>query len=186
MHTAEITEILERAPVVAATDSDGWDAALTSDAEVLFHLKASILDIQQELLRAAEYRKPVFVHIDLAEGIGKDRVGLRYLASCGVTGIISTRAQLIKYAKECGLLAIQRCFIMDSKGMYSIRDVLDNTHPDLIELMPGVIDKAIRLYAGCGVPVIAGGLIETKAEITAALSAGALAVSTGKRALWSL
>ena len=101
MHTAEITEILERAPVVAATDSDGWDAALASDAEVLFHLKASILNIRQELLRAAEYRKPVFVHIDLAEGIGKDRVGLRYLSSCGVTGI--------SLAQSGQTLRISRC-----------------------------------------------------------------------------
>jgi glycerol uptake operon antiterminator len=35
-------------------------------------------------------------------------------------------------------------------------------------------------------PVIAGGLVETKAEVTAALKAGAMAVSTGKPALWSM
>ena len=35
-----------------------------------------------------------------------------------------------------------------------------------------------------GIPVIAGGLIETKAEITTALSSGAVAVSTGKKELW--
>ena len=34
------------------------------------------------------------------------------------------------------------------------------------------------------IPVIAGGLIETKAEVTEALCQGALAVSTGKQELW--
>ncbi|MFQ8953550.1 MAG: glycerol-3-phosphate responsive antiterminator [Oscillospiraceae bacterium] len=34
-------------------------------------------------------------------------------------------------------------------------------------------------------PVIAGGLIETKQEVTAALSANAIAVSTGKKELWN-
>ena len=36
------------------------------------------------------------------------------------------------------------------------------------------------------IPVIAGGLIETKEEIYKALSAGAAAVSTGARELWGV
>lgn len=51
--------------------------------------------------------------------------------------------------------------------------------------MPGVIPKALSLFSEKGIPVIAGGLIETKAEVTAALSSGAVAVSTGKSNLWS-
>ncbi|MBQ3075076.1 MAG: glycerol-3-phosphate responsive antiterminator, partial [Clostridia bacterium] len=34
------------------------------------------------------------------------------------------------------------------------------------------------------VPLIAGGLIETKAEVMDALQSGAIAVSTGKEELW--
>ena len=36
------------------------------------------------------------------------------------------------------------------------------------------------------VPIIAGGLIENKAEVTEALGLGAAAVSTGKKELWYL
>ena len=50
--------------------------------------------------------------------------------------------------------------------------------------MPGVIGKAIRRFAGCGIPVIAGGLVETKAEVTDAINCGAAAVSTGRESLW--
>lgn len=75
--------------------------------------------------------------------------------------------------------------MLDSKGMGSISEMIDTTRPDLIEIMPGIIPKALSLFSEKGIPVIAGGLIETKAEITAALSSGAIAVSTGKSNLWS-
>ena len=64
--------------------------------------------------------------------------------------------------------------------------MINNTKPDFIEIMPGVIEKIIKKFASEKIPVIAGGLIETKSELTAALSSGALAVSTGKKDLWYL
>ena len=64
--------------------------------------------------------------------------------------------------------------------------MLRHTKPDFMELMPGVIGKSIRRFAKIGTPVIAGGLIETKAEVTEALGSGATAVSTGRKDLWYL
>jgi glycerol uptake operon antiterminator len=52
--------------------------------------------------------------------------------------------------------------------------------------MPGVIGKAITKFSSCGIPVIAGGLVQTKTEVTDALGCGATAVSTGKEELWYL
>lgn len=179
-----ITDCLECNPVIAATDTGGWAKALASEAEVLFHLSANIMTVQQEVQAAKARHKFVFVHIDLAEGIGKDKTGIRWLSSLGVDGIISTRAQLVRSAKECGLISVQRFFVLDSKGMGSISEMIETTKPDLVEIMPGVIPKAVRLFAQGGISVIAGGLIETKAEVTAALSNGALAVSTGCKDLW--
>ena len=71
-------------------------------------------------------------------------------------------------------------------GYTAIIEMLKNTNPHLMEIMPGVIGKAIRRYSKTHVPVIAGGLIQTKAEVTEALSCGALAVSTGEKGLWYL
>ncbi len=185
MTADSIVDLLASSPVIAATDSAGWQAALRSDAGVLFHLGADIMTIESEIKAAKRVGKAVFVHIDLAEGIGKDKTGIRWLAACGADGIISTRTNLIRNARECGLLTVQRFFILDTKGLHSIQETIDNTNPDLIEIMPGVIPKAIRLFSGQPIPVIAGGLIETKAEVISALSAGAIAVSTGKKDLWS-
>lgn len=179
-----ITEALERTPIIAATDRAGWRAAVTSDAEVLFHLGAGILTAAEDIAAAKSRGKTVFVHMDLTDGIGKDKYAAEWLKSLGADGIISTRAQLIRAAHDCGLATIQRFFVLDSKGMASIAEMLESSRPDLMEIMPGVIPKALRFFASQSVPVIAGGLIETKQEVTAALSVGALAVSTGKKELW--
>ena len=100
--------------------------------------------------------------------------------------IISTRASLIKNAKEIGILAVQRYFALDSQGLDSIKEMIASARPDFVEIMPGVIEKVIRKFANDEIPVIAGGLLESKSEVTTALSGGAVAVSTGKQELWYL
>ena len=186
MQFEQIRDCLECNPVIAAVQSDRFQAALQSPAQIIFHLSADLISIQDIIRQAHDAGKYIFIHIDLADGIGKDRTGVRYISQCGADGIISTKAQLIRYAKEQDLIAIQRFFALDSKGMDSIDEMVRNTNPHLMEIMPGVICKAIKRYSRCGIPVIAGGLIQTKAEVTDALGAGATAVSTGKDQLWYL
>ena len=178
-------DALERTPVIAATDRAGWQRAVLSDAEVLFHLGADIITVSDDIKAAKRNSKFVFIHIDLADGIGKDKAGIEWLKKLGADGVISTRTQLIRAAHDNGLLTVQRFFMLDSKGMHSVAETIENTHPDLIEIMPGVIPKALKAVAAHKIPVIAGGLIETKYEVTAALSADAIAVSTGKKELWN-
>lgn len=185
MNIQNIVDLLETSPVIAATDGSGWQQAVDSDSKILFHLKANILTIAEEIKTAKQKGKIVFVHMDLAEGIGKDKAGIVWLTNLGIDGIISTKSQLIRSARECGVFAIQRFFVLDSKGMHSIKDTLDASCPDFIEIMPGVIPKAIRLFENENIPVIAGGLIETKQEVIDALSNGAIAVSTGNKKLWT-
>ncbi len=186
MLPSEIIECLELNPVIAAIRDDGWDAALHSPAQVLFYLSADLTTVNMRIQQAHAADKILLIHLDLAEGIGKDRAGIRYLAQQGVDGIISTKAQILRSAKDMGLLTVQRFFALDSKGMESIEEMLHNSTPHLIEIMPGVIGKAIRRFRNCGIPIIAGGLVETKAEVTEAISCGAAAVSTGKEDLWYL
>ena len=92
----------------------------------------------------------------------------------------------IRMAKDQNLLTVQRFFALDSQGMGSIQEMLRSTNPHLMEIMPGVVGKAIRQFSAGTIPVIAGGLIETKQEVTAALGNGATAISTGRQELWDL
>ena len=177
---------LEQNPVIAAISDDKWDAAVASPAQVLFYLSADILTVKDRIDQAHGAKKIIFIHADLAEGIGKDRAGIRFLARCGADGVISTRGQLIRFAKEQQLLTVQRFFLLDSKGLEGIEELIRSSGPHTIELMPGVIGKAIERFSKGAVPVIAGGLVQTKAEVMDALGCGATAVSTGQKELWYL
>lgn len=186
MEKSKLFDMLAESPVIAAIQDGRWDEALSSPAKVIFCLRANLLSIGENIGKAHKMGKIVFVHIDLADGIGKDKVGLRFLADCGVDGIITTRGNLVRAAKELGLITVQRIFALDSQGVSGAYELVSSANPDFIEIMPGVIEKIIKRFAEGNVPVIAGGLIETKQEVTAALSAGAVAVSTGGKELWSL
>lgn len=181
---AKILSCLEQDPVIAAVGDDKWQKALASPAKVIFYMSADLLTIGERVTQAHRAEKYVMVHLDMASGIGRDRTGIRFLKSCGVDGVISTKAQLIRYARELGLFTVQRFFAVDSAGVEGLGEMFRTTGPDLMEIMPGVVTKVIARYAKSGVPVIAGGLIQTKAEVTEALGAGATAVSTGQPELW--
>ena len=180
----EIIACLECNPVIAAIGDDKWQEALESPVRVIFYMSANLLTIQEKVQQAHNAGKFVMVHLDLADGIGRDRIGIRYLAQCGADGIISTKGQLIRWAKEQGLFTIQRFFAVDSGGAGSIGEMFHTNNPHLMEIMPGVVTKVIKHYADCGIPVIAGGLIQNKTEVLDALASGATAVSTGQPEVW--
>lgn len=182
----DIYSLLESNPVIPAVRGDKFHKAINSPCDVIFCLGESLLSVKEHIKLAHSVGKKLFVHIDLAEGIGKDAAGVKYLASVGCDGIISTKAQIIKNANKEGMLTVQRFFILDSQGLESTKELLSSSNPSAIEIMPGVISKTVSKFAASSIPVIAGGLIETKEEITSALSAGALAVSTGKESLWDM
>lgn len=169
--------------VIAAvrTEAD-FAAALQSKVGCIFLLCSNILTLQQNIQAAHAAGKTLFVHLDMSEGIGRDAAGVAYLAGLGVDGVISTRTGVIRAARELGLPAVQRVFSIDSQAL----QVSTAAHPSYIEVMPGVIPKVIRRFcATTEVPIIAGGLIETAQEVTAALESGAIAVSTANQTLWN-
>lgn len=185
MKFQQLMRCLEKAPVIAAVGDDKWHAALASPASVLFYLSADVMTVRGRVEEAHRAGKMILVHIDLAEGIGKDAGGIRFLADGGADGVLSTRAGLIRLAKDHDLVAVQRFFALDSKGLDSVEEMLHKTAPHLMEIMPGVVSKAIRRFSVGETPVIAGGLVESREEVAAALENGATAVSTGAEMLWN-
>lgn len=173
--------------IAAVRDMKEFEEALSHSAENIFLLKASILQLPKFIRLAHENKKKLFVHIDLTDGIAKDTAGLMFIAKIGVDGIISTRTNLIKTARECGLSTVQRFFIVDSKSISTAYDSIKSSKPDMVEFLPGVVPKVIGEFSNnLDIPIIAGGLIETEEEVRLVLAAGASAVSTGKRDLWNV
>lgn len=179
-------QIFKRNPVVAALVDKNWSAGMASSAEIIFLFKSNIMTLGNRIAEAHSKNKKVLVHADLIEGIGKDKAGLEYLKTLGVDGIISTRNQLIHFAKELGLFTVQRLFAIDSMSIKTIQDSIDFAKPDVIELMPAFVSKVIKKFAAGDIPVIAGGLISTKEEILEVLSYGAISVSTSESTLWDI
>ncbi len=186
MKVSEIIERFEASPVIAAVRGDLFEAAVNSPVEIIFLMEGSIMDVAEKIKLAHLKNKIIFIHIDLVKGIGKDRSGVEFLASLRADGITSTKAPLIKSAKEFGLASGHCYFAIDSQGVRAIKDMISVVNPDFIEIMPGVVDKVIAKFASFHIPIVAGGLIETKEEITRALSSGAVAVTSGKKELWYL
>lgn len=177
---------LELSPIIAAVRTkEDFNCAVESPIKIIFSLKSNILTLQEEVEKAHANNKKLFIHVDFAEGVGKDRFGLKFMSRYGIDGIISTRANIIRLAKECNLATVQRFFIVDSHSVDTAVESIDSSKPDMIEIMPGILPRTIFGFKSkVKMPVIAGGLIETKSDIIDAIKAGATAISTAKKELW--
>ena len=173
-------------PVIAAVrDERGFEKALIGNVKFIFLLNSDLLTLKEKIKRCHDAAKKIFVHVDFTEGLGKDKVGMEALARFRADGVITTRSGIVKAAKEAGLITIQRFFIVDSHSFDTAVESVKTARPDMIEVMPALVTREIKkLKETIKIPVIAGGLIEEKAEIYSALSSGASAVSTGKSELW--
>ena len=161
---------MEKAKIFAAVrDKADLATAINSDVEVIFMLAPNIADIKNQASAVHKAGKKLFIHLDLAEGIGKDEYGILFAKEQGVDGIISTRTNIIKMAKRAGVFTVQRFFIVDSHSIETTIDSAKASKADMIEIMPGTISKVIKnLKKELGMPIVAGGLIESQEEINEA------------------
>ena len=174
--------------VIAAVRNDvELDYALQSNAKVIFDLNPDIITITRKIKKAHDASKKLFIHVDLAAGIGKDESGIKFLKALKIDGIISTRNNIIRAAREHNVLCVQRFFTVDSKSIDTTASAIKTAKPDMIEIMPGTLFKVIKsLKTIIDTPIIAGGLIDSESEVFDALGSGASAVSSGNRELWDL
>lgn len=174
-------------PIAAAirTEKD-FSTALRSDVEMIFLLHSNIMTVNQCVKEIHGAGKKAFIHVDFSEGIGKDRFGLEFLAKQSVDGVLTTRTNIVRAAKEFDLVTVQRFFMVDSHSVGTSVESIKLSKPDIIEIMPGIITKKIREFSQkVDMPIIAGGIVETMEEVRAALDAGATVVSTGEAELWN-
>ena len=128
------------------------------------------------------------VHVDLVTGLGGKEVAADYVKQfTAADGIITTKPPLIKRGKELSLCTVLRYFLIDSMALENIRNQQHMVRPDFIEVLPGLMPKVIRkICRTFRIPIIAGGLITDKEDVVAALSAGAIAVSTTNQDVWRM
>ena len=177
----DLLEIIADSPVIAAVkDEEGLAKSLRTDCRIIFSLTTIVEKIKSR-------DKLAIVHADLVQGLSAKTEAIDYIKNnTKADGILSTKGNLVKHAVDIGLIGILRNFIIDSMAMENVNKQVELAHPDMIEIMPGIIPEIIeKLKNEIKLPLIAGGLISDKKDVIAALSAGADAVSTTKEELWN-
>ena len=131
--------------------------------------------------------KVPMVNIDLVAGFSRDEAAISYLAHRQVQGIISTHVEPLRAARDYGLFAIRRTFLLDSAALESGLHSLEQFLPDALEIMPAIaaphiLPRLRQMYPL--LPVIAGGLITTLREIEDLFQQGINSVSVSDYRLW--
>ena len=180
----EFYEAVEANPVIAAVKNDaGLQAAVEmEEIQVIFVLYGDVCTIPEILERIKAARKKAMVHIDLIAGLSAKEISVEFIArQTRADGIITTKPALVRRAKELGI---------DSLALKNIENLemqCGTSRPDFIEVLPGVMPKVLgRIAKVSRIPMIAGGLITEKEDVIAALSAGAIAVSSTNQDVWNL
>ncbi len=182
-------ELFEASPIIAAVkDESGLQACLTSDIRIIFVLFGDICNIRTIVSRLKAAGKTVIIHLDLISGLSAKEIAVQFIReNTEADGIISTKPALIRQAKEQGLLTVMRFFAIDSMAYENIRRQSDAVHPDIIEVLPGLMPKVIRrIRQEIRTPIIAGGMITDREDIVGALDAGAVCISTTNQNVWEM
>ena len=161
--------------------------ALASQVPAVFFLRAPAFHLGPLVWAVQARGKLAFVHIDLIAGLGKDRAGIAFLArDIGVNGIITSHSGLVAAARAEKVIAVQRLLLYDDLALPSAMSALDHAHPDIVEVLPGVIFPLVvnEIRSRLPLPIIVGGFVTEPAHRDTALQHGALAVSTSTAELW--
>lgn len=179
---------LKNKPVITSIVSDGdIDAILQTTSNIVFLLTGNIFTLRSITERIQESGKLIFIHFDLVEGLGRDAESVRYLSEIiGIDGIVTTRSNIIQVAQKLGLITIQRLFVFDSVSLDNGIRIIKSSQPDAIEVLPGIVVPRVikKLRREIDLPVIAGGLMVGLDDLSSALDAGAIGISTSSKELW--
>ncbi|RYD07003.1 hypothetical protein N752_01540 [Desulforamulus aquiferis] len=61
------------------------------------------------------------------------------MARLGLTGIVTTKSNLIKFGRAEGMITVQRIFVVDSESLKTAIKVAKQIRPHAIEVLPSTI-----------------------------------------------
>ena len=127
------------------TEAELAAALRLPQAPSLIILFGDINSLPELIRRTDEAGKLLLLHLDLIGGIGRDRAGIQFLARLGVKGLITTKPQLAKIARQEGMRVIQRMFLVDSESLRTGISLLKGFRPDAIEALPASTPASVWL-----------------------------------------
>lgn len=170
----------------ASTTMKEFEDFLKSKYEIGIFTEIHIAQLKNINKMAMQHNKKMIYHVDMVHGIKSDEYATEYICQeFQPYGLISTKSSVIQKAKQKGVCAIQRMFLIDTHALEKSYKLIKKNKPDYIEVLPGAMPWMIQeVKETLNIPVLAGGLIRTKEEVQKALGAGATAITTSKRELW--
>ncbi|AFH66261.1 glycerol-3-phosphate responsive antiterminator [Paenibacillus caseinilyticus] len=170
----------------AAKTMKQFEKIMESSYEYGVFLDTHIGQLKSIYAMARSRGKKMFLHADLIQGLKSDEYAAEYLCQdIKPYGLISTKTSVILKAKQKGIQAIQRIFLLDTIALEKSYTLLEKTKPDFIEVLPGGMPSIIaEVHQRSGIPIFAGGLIRTVEDVERALEAGATAVTTSNESLF--
>lgn len=99
----------------------------------IFLLSGDIIMLPAVMKRVRAAGKVLLVHVDLLEGVGKDRAGIGLLKRMGVSCLVTTKSGLVKAALDEGITVVQRLFIVDSEALKNGIRVAGSIRPDAVK-----------------------------------------------------
>ncbi|MBE3001954.1 glycerol-3-phosphate responsive antiterminator [Nocardiopsis sp. HNM0947] len=184
-----LSEILADAPVVASVKNpEDLSAVLRSDCQVVFLLYGTLLDLPELVQTLKDADRTVLVNVDLLDGFATKDVTVRFIAErTSADGILSSKASLVRTARECGLFSVHRFFLIDSISYRNLVPQLRSSRAECVEILPGCVPRVISwVVEEIDVPLIAGGLVCDRDDVFAALKAGAAAVASSNHEVWKM
>lgn len=144
---------------------------------VLLHFH--IADLEEIFRRLNGAGKQGLLHLDLIRGLSADEAGAEYV--CGrfhPAGVLSTHPVVVTACHKLGVMAVQRCFLIDSSALEKSVAAIEKCRPDYVEMLPALCTPVFPgLRRRLGIPLIAGGLIQSTAMAEKILQAGVDAVT---------
>lgn len=181
--------LLRNSVIPAVKDDQALKRFLNSPNEVVFILYGDIITLNDKVNEVLKAGKHPFVHLDMINGLASNPIVVEYFhrnfkKECG---IITTKSNIAKKALDQGIRVVQRYFMLDSLSVESAIEGIGKVRTDAIEIMPGIIPRVIgQVNQKTNVPIIAGGLVQTQADVEKLLASGAISCSTSKHELWKL
>jgi len=183
-----ILDTICRERVIAAiADFQHVVTALEAPVHTVFLLHPGIRELEQAVHLLRAHGKRVFIHFDMVEGLASTPAGLEHLASLfPFDGVITTRGSVIQRGRKLGLVTVQRIFMIDSRSISTAVCAVEKYEPDAIEIMPGLLAKAVQAIHELVDPlIITGGMFSTPDEVAMMLATPAVAISASNPVLWT-
>jgi glycerol uptake operon antiterminator len=183
-----LSRLLEQTPIIPAVRSSEFltDAA-QAPGKVVYFLFGNPEEIGDMVHTVVTAGKVPIVNLDLVSGFARDQAAISFLARRDVQGIISTHPEPLRAARNLGLFAIKRTFLLDSAALHNALRSLDQFLPDALEVLPAMAAPHIvaRLREERSeLPIIGGGLVHTLREIDDLINQGLTSISVSDCKLW--